>query len=500
MSVRGERLSKALAVEVQELIYRPRLQREMTHGLAHMHAVNQAHLVMLRKRGLIGADAAMRLAEAMLALEKEGAAGLPNDPALEDLYFNCETAIAARAGGSAGMLHVGRSRNDIGATIDRMRARHATIELIDLLNETREALLDAASRERDTVMPGYTHLQPSQPVTFGFYLLGVATAIAREVTRLREEYERVNLSPLGAGAMAGTSFPIDRALTARLLGFSGVVEHSQDAVASRDYMIALCATCTSLATVWSRLAQDFHVWATPEFGMIELSDAIAGVSSIMPQKKNPVVMEALKAQAGEVIGDYTAMLATMRGTHFTHSIDATRASLNRAWASFETCTTSLMLLKLLIGSVTPRKARMHDLAATNFSTMTDLAEAMAQRGDISFREAHHIVGRLVRDASERNIAANAITSAMIDDAAMATTGRAAAFDPQEIASILDPAESVARRVSAGSPAPSETARMIAARQKDLADDRAGAARMSLALATAREELSHAIRALVAKAA
>jgi argininosuccinate lyase len=217
------------------------------------------------------------------------------------------------------------------------------------------------------MMPGYTHLQPSRPITFGFYLLGVATALGRDVEGLIDEYHRINRSPLGAGAMAGTSFPIDRELTARTLGFSGVSEHSLDAVASRDYMISVCSACASLSTVGSRLAQDFYVWSTIEFGLIEFPDSVAAVSSIMPQKKNPVVLEVLKANAGAVIGDYIAMLATMRATHFTHSVDATRASLNRAWSILESCQSSATLLKLLIESVIPCEGRMRLLSSTNSS-------------------------------------------------------------------------------------------------------------------------------------
>lgn len=468
MSVRGERLGQELAPEVQALIYKPRLQREIHHGLEHMHAVNQAHLLMLAQQSLIAPEAAATLARGMLELEALGAAGLPNDPSLEDLYFNFEAALASRVGAAiAGSLHVGRSRNDIGATIDRMRARQQVLGLVQNVNRVRRSLLDQAERYAGTVMPGYTHLQPSQPITFGFYLLGVATAFGRDVERLLAEYERMNQSPLGAGAMAGTTFSIDRALTADLLGFSGVTGHTQDAVAARDYMISLCAVCTSISTTWSRLAQDFYIWATAEFGLIDFPDSVAGVSSIMPQKKNPVVLEMVRADAGDVIGDYTAMLATMRASHFSHSLDATRAPLNRAWAIFDTCQSSMTLVHLLVRSVVPREQRMLSLTSTNFSTMTDLAETIAQRCGLSFREAHHVVGSLVRTAVERGIAANAITAAMVEEAAAQVGEWRVSFSPEEIALIIDPAKSIARRVSSGSPAPAEATRMIAEQRNTL---------------------------------
>lgn len=488
-----------MATEVQELIYRPRLERESKHCLEYMYAVNQAHLVMLVRRGLMPEDAASTIAAAMIDLEREGSSALPNDPALEDLYFNCETALIGRTGvETGGTLHVGRSRNDIGATIDRMRARREVLRLIAAVAGVREALLDQAERHADVVMPGYTHLQPSQPVTFGFYLLGVATALARDASRLHAEYRRMNLSPLGAGAMAGTSFPIDREMTADLLGFDGVAEHSQDAVASRDYMLALCAISASLSTTWSRIAQDFYVWTSAEFGLVDFADSVAGVSSIMPQKKNPVVIEALKANAGEVVGDYAAMLATMRATHFTHSIDATRSSLNRAWTLLDTCVSSLTLLRLLVSAVVPRTRRMHDLTAGNFSTMTDLADFIVQRCGLSFREAHHVVGRLSRQAAEDGLAADEVTAAMVENAVEAVLGRKLGFDPAEIADVLDPKKSVERRISQGAPAPAEVKRLAATQRQLLARDEEDARNAASTLADKTARLRQAAGALVSQ--
>lgn len=500
MSVRGERLGQELAAEVQSLIYQPRLQREIVHALDYMHAINQSHLLMLTQQALIPRKAAGILAREMLELQKLGPAGLPNDPSLEDLYFNCEAALVSRVGlAIGGSLHVGRSRNDIGATIDRMRARQQTLSLTEKVNQLRHDLLDQAERYASVVMPGYTHLQPSQPITFGFYLLGVAIALGRDVKRLLAEYGRMNQSPLGAGAMAGTSFPIDRVMTAHLLGFAGVTEHSQDAVAARDYVISLCAVCTSLSTTWSRLAQDFYVWTTAEFGLIDFPDSVAGVSSIMPQKKNPVVIEVVKANAGEVIGDYTAMLATMRATHFTHSIDGTRAPLNRAWSIFELCQSSMKLLQLLVRSVIPRQERMLALSSTNFSTMTDLADFIAQRCNLSFREAHHIVGSLVRIAIERNISASGITASMVEEAASKIVARPVSFSSEEIAGLLDPAKSIARRVSAGSPAPAETKKMIGEQRSALAEDSRTVQSASDALGEKRTQLNHLLCVLAAEA-
>ncbi len=497
MSIRGERLGQKMAAEVRDLIYQPRLQREIATGLEHMHLVNQAHLLMLERRGLISRYAAGILAQGLLELERLGPAALPNDPSLEDLYFNYETALISQVGVEAGgSLHIGRSRNDIGATIDRMRARRHVLDLMAKVNDVRQTLLDQAQRYATTVMPGYTHLQPSQPITFGFYLLGPATALAREAKRLLCEYDRLNVSPLGAGAMAGTSFPIDRALTADLLGFAGITDHSQDAVASRDYMISLGAIAVSLAILWSRIAQDFYVWSTAEFGLIDFPDAVAGVSSIMPQKKNPVVIEALKANSGEIIGSFTAIIATMRASHFTHSIDATRSSLNGAWTLLDLCHSSITLLHLLVRTVTPREERMLTLSAANFSTMTDLADLITNRCGLSFREAHHVAGLLARRAMLENKSARELTAEMVNDAMLETARRSVPLDREEISQSLDPAISVERRISTGGPTAREIARMIAEQSAQLDMDGRTITQASEALSAKSDALRRAIRGLV----
>ncbi|MCV9934830.1 argininosuccinate lyase [Boseaceae bacterium BT-24-1] len=500
MSARGDRLGEGLADEVLQLIYGPRLARETTHVLGYMHAVSHAHLLMLTETGLIEAAAASTVAREMLALEDAGAAGLPNDPALEDLYFNYETALTKRLGiALGGSLHIGRSRNDIGATIDRLRARDEALALLSQVATVRRSLLDRARQYSDVVMPGYTHMQPSQPVSFGFYLLGPATAFSRETERLFAELARVDASPLGACAMAGTSFPIDRTRSAALLGFGSVADHNQDAVASRDWMIALASINASMAVLWSRLAQDFYIWSTMEFGMLDFPDSVAGVSSIMPQKKNPVVLEVLKANAGEVIGDLTAMLATMRASHFTHSIDATRASLNRAWASFETCRASLTLLALIVRTVTPRQERMAALTWANFSTMTDLADMLTQRYGLSFREAHHVVGGVVRSAIEAKVEPAGITPAMVAEAAGKVTASPLDCDAGTLAEAVDPAASLSRRLSAGSPAPGAIEAMLDREYGTLERDEAAIEASTARIHETRQSLRRSIESLAVRA-
>ncbi len=417
----SRRLTEAMAPEVQDLIYRPRLTQEIAGSFKHVIDVNQAHVIMLAECKILATDVAARLARTLLDFEREGPASIAADPAREDVHFNFEATLIERTTAEiGGRLHIGRSRNDMGATIDRMRAREACLSLTRLLNTLRGALLTQAHAHRDVVMTGYTHLRPAQPMTFGFYLLGIASALERDNERLTHAYATINRCPMGAAAFAGTSFPIDRERVSGLLGFDSPVPHALDAVASRDFLLELAGACTNLGITWSRLAEDLYVWSTDEFGLITFPDHVAGSSSIMPQKKNPVVMEYLKATGAEKIGSLVAMLSTMCGSHFTNSIDAVRSSTTGGWQTLDTTSRSLAIARLIVESCSVNRERMLQQVRSNFSTLTDLADLLVRETDLSFREAHHVAGTTVRIALERGVDATMIDDAMLQQAAMLT--------------------------------------------------------------------------------
>ena len=289
----SRRLTQAIAPEVVEHIYKPRLGAELQIVFPYLSALNQAHLVMLARQGIVKPETARGIAEALLRIEADGPSAITPDPLLEDAYFNVEARlIALTSADIGGRLHIARSRNDLSAAIDRLRARGVLLDLMSDANELRRILLDRAELFADVVMPGHTHLQPAQPITFGFYLSGIASALARDVGRLDDAWKRVNLSPMGAAALATTSFPIDRTLVANLLGFDAVLEHGLDCVASRDFALEI----TALALTLSRFAQDMHVMVSHEFSAVDFPNSVCGTSSIMPQKKNPVVIEHLKGK------------------------------------------------------------------------------------------------------------------------------------------------------------------------------------------------------------
>lgn len=456
------RLAEPLAPEILELIFRPRIERELALGSDDLCAVNEAHLVMLASTGLIEPAIASELAGALAGIRNDGEGVVPRDPAREDGYFNFEALLMARAGADAGgRLHVARSRNDINATLDRLAIRRVVLDLLAKTIALRQALLLRAQQFADTIMPGYTHMQPAQPITFGFYLTGIAQALARDSSRLFNAYHAADTCPLGACAFAGTSFSIDRQLVADLLGFSAIHTHAQDAVASRDYAWDAGAAVLGMAANWGRFAQDMYVWSTQEFGLIHFPDSIAGTSSIMPQKKNPVAVEYLKASSGEVIGGLTATFSILKGGHFSHAGDTGRSSLAPLWPSLHLAGNALAITRLVAEKIEPNAEMMRRRAGAGFSTATDLADCLVREGKLSFREAHHVVADLVRAALERDLKPDEIRHGDVLVAIERVLGRTVELSDGAVTQALDPGRSVEARQSAGAASPVETRRMIA---------------------------------------
>lgn len=492
------RLTERMAPEVQELIYQPRLDNEIDNNFIHIADLNQAHVVMLTARDIIVPAIGKKLARALIDLERAGTASIGRNAALEDAHFNFEAKLIELTGSEAGgRIHIGRSRNDMGATVDRMRARRFCLDVAARLNAFRAGLLEQVRRNIKTLMPGYTHLQAAQPITLGFYCLGIEAAVARDFTRLTQAYAVTNRSPMGAAAFAGTSFSLDRPMMAQLLGFDGVVEHALDAVASRDFLIELCSACTNLGITLSRLAQDLYVWTTDEFGLIEFPDRVAGTSSIMPQKKNHVVLEYLKATSGQSIGELVSMLASMRATHFTNSVDGVRLALKGGWQVLEATHNSLILGDLVVRSLKANPRVMLERIQKSFATVTSLAEFLVQKCDVSFRDAHHIGGALVRIALDRRLDAGQLDSALLDEAAEKVIGRKLRCTSADVASALDPAKSLEERRSAGGPSSAEVTRLLDTAVGRLERDTAGVTALEAKLDERRAALKTQIEALAA---
>lgn len=490
------RLKQPLAPEVIQHIFLPRLNREFHANFEMLNQINLAHLLMLRDQGILDQGAAIRLAAALLKMQADGPDAVALDPAREEAYFNYEAHLIKLAGPElGGRLHTARSRNDIGATIDRVRARDYALRIGHALIEVAQAALTQAGRYADCVMPGYTHMQAAQPITYGYYLSALADAWSRDLDRILHALETADASPLGACALAGTSFPIDRVATSSMLGFSQPLANSLDSVASRDFALELSAALSIMMITCSRMVQDFYIWSTPEFGYLSFPDSIASTSSIMPQKKNPAVLEYLRGKTGHLIGLTAAALATVKSTHFTHSGDSSRESTRTCWEACEEALKSLELMKLLVVRVEPNRQRMAARAAEDFSTVTDLADLLVRRAGASFRDAHHVIGAVVRNALDLGVPAKDITAEMIRAAAVQELGREIQLQENDIEACLDPVRNVAARLSQGGPAPSLVLRHIGEQKVLLGKRSRVIAATAKRLGDARELLQQRVQAL-----
>ena len=354
----------------------------------------------LARAGLITDAELAGLLAGLEAVRGELEAGtFPFRRELEDIHMNVERRLVELAGPVGGKLHTGRSRNDQIALDERLYLR-ATIDAVDAgLIEVERALLAQAEKHAETAMPGYTHLQRAQPVLLAHHLLAYVFMLERDRGRFRDGRARVNVMPLGAAALAGAAFPIDREALARDLGFAAPSPNSMDAVADRDFVVEFLSHAAILGMHCSRLAADLTLWATSEFGFVEFSDAFATGSSIMPQKKNPDVAELIRGKTGRLYGNLTAALTTMKGLPLTYNSDM-QEDKEPLFDTVDTLEAILGVLPPMLGSLTFRAERMREAAGAHYSTATDLADYLVRQG-LPFREAHEVVGRTVRHAIAR---------------------------------------------------------------------------------------------------
>jgi argininosuccinate lyase len=356
-----------------------------------------AHARMLGRQGIISADEAEQLVKGLEQIGQELESGsFVLDPALEDVHTNIERRLLALVGPVAGKLHTGRSRNDQIATDFLLWLRARCVDLRGALAGLRGALLDRAERERDVVLPGYTHLQRAQPVRLAHHWLAHAEALARDDGRLADARRRMSHSPLGAGALAGSTLPIERETTARELGFAGPARNSLDAVSARDAALELLSALAIAMVHLSRLCEELVLWSSSEFGFIELDDAFATGSSLMPQKKNPDAAELVRGKTGRVVGDLVSLLVTLKGLPLSYNRDM-QEDKEPVIDAVETARDCLGVLAGAIASLRVNAAAMARAASDPMLIATDLADHLVQRG-VPFREAHGVVGRVVARA------------------------------------------------------------------------------------------------------
>jgi len=447
-------------------------------------AVDRAHVVMLAEQGIIGDDEASDILEALAAVDAAGHGALPEG---EDVHEAIESAVIDRVGPDGGKMHTARSRNDEVAACIRYRLRADLLAAAETTLGLREALIDAAAEHADTVMPGYTHLQPAQPITVGHYLMSYASTVARDTARLLDAYDRTNESPLGAAAFAGTPFDIDRERTAELLGFDGIVENSMDAASARDFLAESTAALATHATTLSGLAEDVIVFANK--GYVDLSDDYSSTSSIMPQKKNPDTLELTRAVAGDAIGELTGLLSTLKGLPRAYNRDLQRAHPH----TFRAVDAVVEASAVAAGAVSTASWNEELLAAeagAGFSTATGIADLLAMTG-LPFRTAHEVVALAAEEADNAD---TAVSAGVLDEATQAVLGESlfAYVDRAAVESALDPAESVESRDSQGGPAPETVAAAVAGAREELAADEDALADRRTALAAAETTRQEAV--------
>ena len=366
----------------------------------HDIAGSMAHARMLQHVGVLSAAECAAIVKGLQEIQAEIERGdFAWSLALEDVHMNIEARLTERIGVAGKKLHTGRSRNDQVATDVRLYLRDEIDALDQELKCLQTALLDAAEREADTILPGFTHLQVAQPVTFGHHLLAWFEMLARDRERLRDCRRRVNVMPLGAAALAGTSYPIDRAYTAEVLGFDAPAENSLDAVSDRDFAIEFCAAAALIMMHLSRFSEELVLWSSPRFGFIELSDGYCTGSSIMPQKKNPDVPELVRGKTGRVYGHLLALLTLMKAQPLAYNKD-NQEDKEPLFDTVDTLQACLDIFAGMLQQMKPNRERMMAAAREGYATATDLADYLVRKG-VPFRSAHEIVGRVVRHALER---------------------------------------------------------------------------------------------------
>ena len=365
-------------------------------------AASKAHASMLRDQGIIAAaDAAAILKGLDQIADEFERDGVPERDELEDIHMTVEHRLTKLIGPAAGRLHTARSRNDQVATDFRMWVRNACNEAVANIRDLQRALVEVAERHAETVMPGFTHLQVAQPVTLGHHLLAYYEMLRRDVSRFSDAAERMNESPLGAAALAGTGFPLDRDATAKALSFDRPTANSLDSVSDRDFALDYLSAAAQCSLHLSRLAEELIIWASPQFGFVKLSDTFSTGSSIMPQKRNPDAAELVRGHSGRIMGCLTSLMVTMKGLPLAYSKDM-QDDKEPVFEASDLLTISIQALGGMIETCQFVPERMRAAAEQGFSTATDLADWLVREAGVPFREAHHITGAAVKAAEDRD--------------------------------------------------------------------------------------------------
>ena len=399
-----------------------------------------AHVKMLAETGILSEEDKSVIVKGLKVLQaKAENEELHYSVKMEDIHLNLESMLIEEIGPVGGKLHTARSRNDQVATDMHLYLRNRTTEIIQLINELQKAILNQAKEHVETIVPGYTHLQRAQPISFAHHLMAYFWMLERDKERFGESYKRINKSPLGAGALAGTTFPIDREYSAQLLGFSSIYENSLDAVSDRDFIIEFLSNSSMMMMHLSRFSEEIVLWCSQEFQFIELDDAFSTGSSIMPQKKNPDMAELIRGKTGRVYGNLVGLLTVLKGLPLAYNKDM-QEDKEGMFDTVKTVTGSLKIFTGMISTMKVRHSNMEKAVKTDFSNATELADYLANKG-MPFRQAHEVVGELVLKCINKGC--------YLADLSLLEFRIASELFEEDIYIALQPYEAVRRRNSAG---------------------------------------------------
>jgi argininosuccinate lyase len=461
--------------------------------LSPLMAIHYAHLVMLTAQGIVSAKDARALRDALDGVSQDEIRRVKYDGTYEDLFFYIERLIVAACGDEvAGRLHTARSRNDIDMTMYRMRQRELILGLLAATFALRRSLLDVVDRHRNTIFAVHTHTQRAQPTTVAHYMLAFVEQIERDGSRLKAAYDRTNVNPLGACAITGTGFPIDRQLTSELLGFCGPTGNTYGSIATVDYLLESTSAAAVLLAGHGRFVQDLLLWGTAEFNYVRFGDGFVQGSSIMPQKRNPVAIEHARAIGSKALGQAQAIVLTVHNTPFGDIVDTEDDLQPLVFAMFRDATRAVSLVAAAMASAEFEPAALEARAGDGWTTLTELADTLVRDHGLPFKTAHAIARRLVggrRRDPTRSLAE------LLKDATTELLGAPLAYSEEEVAHILSPRYFVEIRKTLGGPAPEETARAARASRQQLEMDEAWWSRASDALANAERMLADRSAAL-----
>ena len=436
--------------------------------LAPLMAIHYAHLVMLAERGIVTAADATAIRDALRSVPLDEVRAVDYDGSCEDLFFYVERLLERACGEDvAGRLHTARSRNDIDMTMYRMHQRELIVAVLREVSALRRSLLDLASLHRETVFAAHTHTQPAQASTVAHYLLAVVEQLERDAARLHAAYRSTNRNPLGACAITGTGFPIDRARTAQLLGFDAPTGNTYGSIATVDYLLESVSATAVLLAGLGRVVQDLLLWCTAEVGYLRLADGFVQSSSIMPQKRNPVALEHARALASLALGQTQAILLAVHNTPFGDIVDTEDDLQPLVTAMFRDAARAAGLVAAAMATAEFDVERMATRARQGWITVTELADTLTRDHGVSFKTGHRIAATLVRRGTAER---GARPDALLSEIAREVTGREIALGADRLREILSPEHFVRVRTTPGGPAPQESDRAIAASRDRLAED------------------------------